>query len=91
MIGFELDWRDKAACRGYDPEDWFPAAEEGSRAYDRQVAAAKSICHACPVAADCLQHALAHGEDAGIWGGLSEQERRDLRLGLGLSYTPSSA
>lgn len=64
-------WQDRAACRGADPAIFYP--EVGSYA-----GAAKAFCRACPVQRDCLLHALAN-EDHGMWGGLSERERAQLR------------
>jgi WhiB family redox-sensing transcriptional regulator len=72
-----MNWRHNAACRDEDPELFFPVGTSGpARA---QTALAKSICHRCPVASDCLAWALAAGEDAGVWGGLDEYERRALK------------
>lgn len=71
------DWRQRAACRGEDPELFFPVGTTGP-ALD-QVELAKAICRSCPVIAECLAAALAGGEDAGIWGGLTEDERRRVR------------
>jgi hypothetical protein len=70
-------WRDQAACRGTDPELFFPAGESGP-VHDAQVAAAKAVCAGCPVRAACLAEALAR-IPYGIAGGLTEQERRRLR------------
>lgn len=70
-------WRDRAACRGMDPELFFPAGESGPM-HDAQVAAAKAVCAGCPVRAVCLAEALAR-IPYGIAGGLTEQERRRLR------------
>jgi len=71
------DWRHDAACRDADPELFFP---DGDRA---QVKTAKLICRGCPVSATCLSWALASGQEAGIWGGLTEDERHRLhRSGL---------
>lgn len=55
---------------------FFPLSEEDT---DR-IEAAKTICGRCPVQADCLQFALAHGEDHGVWGGLTEGERREVAV-----------
>lgn len=73
-------WTDLAACRGpgVDPELFFPVSEYGPAV--RQVAVAKAICARCPVASDCLVWALRAGEAAGIWGGTTPEERRELRL-----------
>lgn len=66
-----MDWRNKAACRTEDPELFFPAGATCAR----QITEAKSVCHRCPVTADCLRWAMDTGQHYGIWGGLSEEER----------------
>ena len=65
-------WRDDALCAQTDPEAFFP--EKGGSTRE-----AKKICAGCPVRAECLESALANDERFGIWGGLSERERRRLR------------
>lgn len=72
-----VDWRHRAACRDEDPELFFPVSEVGPGA--EQVARAKAVCARCPVRAECLEYALENGLDHGIFGGLTEQERRRLR------------
>ncbi|GLY64695.1 WhiB family transcriptional regulator [Amycolatopsis taiwanensis] len=72
-----VDWRHRAACREEDPELFFPVSELGPGA--RQVAQAKSVCARCPVRAECLEYALENGLDHGIFGGLTEEERRQVR------------
>jgi WhiB family redox-sensing transcriptional regulator len=72
-----MDWRSKAACQGCDPELFFPLGTTGS-ALD-QIEQAKTICRCCEVTHDCLNWALATGQDTGVWGGTSEDERRELR------------
>ena len=62
-------WRQRAACRGLDPEIFYPASDE-------EAEEAKAICVSCPVHQLCLEHALAHRERDGVWGGLTERERR---------------
>jgi WhiB family redox-sensing transcriptional regulator len=62
-------WRQRAACRGLDPEIFYPAAEEDSDA-------AKAVCATCPVREACLEYALAAREHEGIWGGTTPRERR---------------
>lgn len=69
------DWRDDAACRREDPELFFPVGTRGPAA--RQIEQARAVCAGCPVRSDCLLEALAAGVE-GIWGGLTEDERRDL-------------
>ena len=71
------DWREHAACRDEDPELFFPTGTTGPAL--AQVEQAKAVCRRCPVTAQCLQWALKHGEDAGVWGGLSEDERRAVK------------
>lgn len=72
-----MTWREKAACRGEDPELFFPIGTTG-RALD-QIELAKSVCRDCDVTAHCLEESLKNNEDAGVWGGMSEDERRTLR------------
>lgn len=64
-------WRKWAACRGIDVEVFFPETDD-----DAEVEAAKAVCEACPVRQACLEHALAHREREGVWGGATERERR---------------
>jgi WhiB family redox-sensing transcriptional regulator len=74
------DWRDLAACRDRDPELFFPIGNAGPAL--GQVARAKQICAGCTVRAPCLEWALASGQEAGVWGGTSEDERRVLRAAV---------
>lgn len=69
-----MDWRHRAACRDVDPELFFPIGTDGPAV--AQVAEAKAVCRRCPVRAECLTWALSSGQDAGVWGGLDEHERR---------------
>ncbi|GGB48228.1 transcriptional regulator WhiB [Flexivirga endophytica] len=71
------DWRERAACREENPELFFPVGTTGP-ALD-QIEQAKDICRHCPVLAQCLATALDNGEDAGIWGGTTPEERRMMR------------
>jgi WhiB family transcriptional regulator, redox-sensing transcriptional regulator len=64
-------WRKRAACRGLDSEIFYPDTEDEIDALE-----AKSVCAQCPVRQPCLEHALAHREREGIWGGTTERERR---------------
>jgi len=68
----EQDWQERALCAQTDPEAFFP--EKGGSTRE-----AKRICAGCEVRAECLEYALAHDERFGIWGGLSERERRRLK------------
>ena len=68
----ERRWQEEANCRGVDPDLFFP--ERGASTRE-----AKAACRGCEARVDCLEYALAHGEKFGIWGGLSERERRRVR------------
>ncbi|MFI5046967.1 MAG: WhiB family transcriptional regulator [Acidimicrobiia bacterium] len=70
--GGERRWQEHANCLGVDPDLFFP--ERGASTRE-----AKAVCRSCEVQVDCLEYALAHGEKFGIWGGLSERERRRVR------------
>jgi WhiB family redox-sensing transcriptional regulator len=69
-------WHEAALCAETDPEAFFP--EKGGSTRE-----AKKICTGCEVRAECLEYALANDERFGIWGGLSERERRRLRRRAG--------
>ncbi len=71
------DWRSLALCRDTDPELFFPVGSTGL-ALD-QIAAAKAVCMQCAARPDCLSYALDSNQDSGVWGGLSEDERRQIR------------
>ena len=68
----ELEWQERALCAQTDPEAFFP--EKGGSTRE-----AKKICTGCEVKGECLEYALEHDERFGIWGGLSERERRKLK------------
>ncbi len=75
----EIDpsWRPRAACRDTDPDLFFPVGTTGPAV--EQIENAKAVCRECDVARACLEFALSTNQDAGIWGGTSEEERRKLR------------
>lgn len=66
------DWREWALCAEVDPDAFFPEKGESTRS-------AKAICRRCLVRVECLRSALANDERFGVWGGLSDRERRRLR------------
>lgn len=70
------DWRHEAVCRGEDPELFFPVGDAGPALL--QIAEAKAVCRRCPVASECLAWALTQGLFDGVFGGMSEDERRVL-------------
>ncbi|HWF15839.1 MAG TPA: WhiB family transcriptional regulator [Acidimicrobiales bacterium] len=74
----ERSWQLQANCMGVDPDLFFP--ERGASTRE-----AKEVCRGCVVREDCLEYALANGEKFGIWGGMSERERRRLRRARALA------
>ncbi len=79
MPGVDLDedegllgWQERALCAQTDPEAFFP--EKGGSTRE-----AKKVCISCDVRSECLEYALENDERFGIWGGLSERERRRLK------------
>ena len=72
-----MDWRHSALCREQDPELFFPIGTTGPA--ERQIELAKAVCGRCVVTTDCLSWAMETAQDAGIWGGLTEDERRALK------------
>ena len=66
-------WRDKGRCRGADPEVFFPVEDD-----EAAEAEAKAVCEQCVVREACLEHAITSREKIGVWGGLTERERRRL-------------
>jgi WhiB family redox-sensing transcriptional regulator len=76
LVGMEddgaLGWQERALCAQTDPEAFFP--EKGGSTRE-----AKKVCLSCDVRGECLEYALSNDERFGIWGGLSERERRKLK------------
>jgi WhiB family transcriptional regulator, redox-sensing transcriptional regulator len=72
-----MEWVHRARCKDEDPELFFPVGTTGTSLL--QVEGAKAVCRLCNVRNECLEWALATGQDSGVWGGLSEEERRALR------------
>jgi WhiB family redox-sensing transcriptional regulator len=77
-------WQAQANCMGVDPDLFFP--ERGASTRE-----AKAVCKGCVVQEDCLEHALANGEKFGIWGGMSERERRRVRRARAMQRRVGSA
>ena len=77
-------WQDLANCLGVDPDLFFP--ERGASTRE-----AKEVCRGCVVKDDCLEAALANGEKFGIWGGMSERERRRIRRARALAKAEQAA
>jgi WhiB family redox-sensing transcriptional regulator len=72
----DTGWMTRAACAGMNPDLFFPVQSNGTT-----VSAPKAVCGGCPVRVDCAMHAINEGEEHGIWGGLTERERRRVRRG----------
>ncbi|HSJ71517.1 MAG TPA: WhiB family transcriptional regulator [Acidimicrobiia bacterium] len=70
--GIDMSWQDFANCRGADPDLFFPERGASTRV-------AKSICRECTVRDECLEFAIVSSEKFGIWGAMSERERRKIR------------
>ena len=65
-------WRERAACFGIDPDTFFPVTED-------EAGAALTYCGACKIRQECLAWALKNGERYGVWGGMTEQQRRRIQ------------
>ena len=77
VIPTSTDWQDLGACRDSDPTLFFPVGTTGPAIV--QIESAKQVCMDCEVRQPCLEFALTTNQDSGIWGGLSEEERRAIR------------
>ena len=73
----ERDWRDRAACLDEEPELFFPIGTTGPAKL--QIEEAKAVCRRCEVIDECLKWALETGQEFGVWGGFTEDERRALK------------
>lgn len=67
-----LAWRQQARCRGVDPAVFYPVSDED------EALEAKAVCAQCPVREPCLEYAIGVREKHGVWGGLTDRERRRL-------------
>lgn len=72
MEDSRFDWQADGACRGIEPEIFFPVAEEDAWQ-------AKEICAVCAVQSECLAYSLTRRERYGVWGGVTEKERIDMQ------------
>jgi WhiB family redox-sensing transcriptional regulator len=69
LTHIDASWRRHGACRGLDPDMFFPQTDE-------EAGPAKAVCAGCGVRERCLDHALGYRERDGVWGGMTERERR---------------
>ncbi|GGV51279.1 WhiB family transcriptional regulator [Streptomyces spectabilis] len=77
VVHTSADWRHYAVCREEDPELFFPIGSTGPALL--QIDEAKAVCRRCPVIEQCLRWALESGQQHGVWGGLSEDDRHNLK------------
>ncbi|MDG2211926.1 MAG: WhiB family transcriptional regulator [Acidimicrobiales bacterium] len=82
--GLDTSWQESSNCLGVDPDLFFP--ERGASTRE-----AKDVCRGCVVREDCLEFALQNGEKFGIWGGMSERERRRIRRHRALERAAAAA
>ncbi|MEM7340922.1 MAG: WhiB family transcriptional regulator [Actinomycetota bacterium] len=76
-VNLEIDWQNRAACRGPNQAIFFPPPQSERRSDKRRrERRAKEICAECPVVSECREYAIGVREQHGIWGGLTEVERR---------------
>jgi WhiB family transcriptional regulator, redox-sensing transcriptional regulator len=75
-----IDWRETARCKEMDPDLFFPVGTTGPALL--QIEAAKAVCRQCNCREECLQYALDSNQEYGIWGGMTEEERRYMRREL---------
>ncbi len=72
------DWQQRAACRGLDPDRFYPV-----ETHEAAFADARAVCDGCPVRFECLGFALTEREEFGVWGGSTWPERKRMRQRLG--------
>jgi len=72
-----MTWRNRAACLDENPELFFPIGNTGPALL--QIEEAKAVCRRCEIVETCLERAMESGQDAGVWGGMSEDERAALK------------
>jgi WhiB family transcriptional regulator, redox-sensing transcriptional regulator len=72
-----MNWRSSGACLSADPDLFFPISEAGPA--EQQIARAKMICAGCVVRLKCLEFAITHNQNYGIWGGTTAEDRQRVR------------
>lgn len=86
-VSQSLDWQERAACKGMDQSIFFPEGTYTQRRgrMPRDEQPAKRVCQSCPVQAKCLSYGLR--DRYGVWGGMGEEERAELRRRQGVQAT----
>lgn len=79
-LASNYEWQEQGKCREVDPEIFFLPYNARMGEKRKLIAEAKKVCATCPVIEQCLNHALTVGEEFGVWGGMSEEERRRINL-----------
>ncbi|MGW3269057.1 WhiB family transcriptional regulator [Streptomyces sp. NPDC001056] len=82
------NWREYGACTREDPDLFFPIGNTGPALL--QIDEAKAVCHRCPVLERCASWALEMGEAHGVWGGMSEDDRRRIKRRAARDHTKSA-
>ena len=83
----DVDWMDRAACKGMDPELFYPERCNGAgrpvlgSPANMHIAAARAVCTECPVRDECLEYAITTNEQRGVWGGATVRQRRRIKQG----------
>jgi WhiB family transcriptional regulator, redox-sensing transcriptional regulator len=88
-VASRASWWELAACQRTDPELFFPVSDMG--AARRQVVTAKAVCAECAVRQQCLDFALSTRQAYGVWGGMSEDERRPIAGALARNRVPHAS
>jgi WhiB family redox-sensing transcriptional regulator len=76
-LRMDMQWLNESRCLTEDPELFFPVGNTGPAA--EQIEQAKAVCRECTVSSQCLEYAIKENQDSGVWGGLSEDERKSLK------------
>lgn len=84
-----MGWRKRATCLAQDPELFFPVGSTGPAILQTEMA--KAVCRSCEVVETCLRWAMQSGQDAGVWGALSADERRARRQCRAREPIPTSS
>jgi WhiB family redox-sensing transcriptional regulator len=85
----DTQWQRYSICPDEDPNLFFPAGNGG--VFLLQIEEAKAVCRRCPVMAACAAWALTTGQETGVWGGMSEDERRSMKRHAARNRAPAAA
>jgi WhiB family redox-sensing transcriptional regulator len=85
-IADNWEWQQQGACRSFDTETFFLEPNLRGKAKKQKELVASSICGACPVKIQCLEHALNTPEIFGVWGGMTEEQRHQILRKRGIKF-----